>query len=61
LSEVDENWSNILQSYSFIVYGVGQVTDSQNIKVVAGLSLYPWLREQFGVDIVKKVLKTIEQ
>ncbi len=59
-SNIDANWSMILQSYSFLVYGIGQVTEPKNLLKVTGVSMYPWLKEKMNVDIVKKTVSMIE-
>ena len=37
-------WAMILQSYSYIVYGIGNVSEPKDLKLVTGVSLFPWLK-----------------
>lgn len=44
-SEVDAIWTPYLSAYSWVVFGVGGLTDIHSIKSIVGVSLYPWLKE----------------
>lgn len=44
-SEVNQTWSPYLAAYSWIIYGVGGLSNLQTIKNVVGVSLFPWLKE----------------
>lgn len=57
---VDNIWAQYLQSYKFIVYGYGNITDPQGLKLVTGVSLYPWLANHFDINVVKIVLSQIQ-
>jgi hypothetical protein len=40
---MDGQWRMILQSYTALVYGVGSVSDPEQLKLMSGVSLYPWV------------------
>lgn len=42
-SEVDTQWELIIQSYAFVVYGMGSICDTRDLKMQSGISLYPWI------------------
>lgn len=42
-SEIDSQWNLILQSYTAVVYGLGEVCDPKQLKMLDGVSLYPWI------------------
>lgn len=42
-SEVDIQWRLILQSYTAAVYGLGQVCPINDLKMLTGISLSPWI------------------
>lgn len=57
---VNENWTQYLLTYTFMSFGQGQVTDPQNLKSITGISLFPWLKESFGLPIVKILLNQFQ-
>lgn len=60
LGNLDQLWVNILQSYVYVCYQIGSVCDTGNIRVVPGLSLYPWLTERLGVEVVRMVIQQVQ-
>jgi hypothetical protein len=42
-AQVDEQWGLILQSYTALVYGCGSLCDIRALKMLNGVSLYPWI------------------
>jgi hypothetical protein len=59
-SDIDKQWGFILQSYAAVVYGLGEVCDIQNLKMLNGVSLYPWIEYKFSVEVVKRLMATLE-
>jgi hypothetical protein len=59
-SLVDSIWAQYLESYKAIVYGSGTATNTQNLKIITGVSLYPWLVQCFDTQLVKIVLGQIQ-
>lgn len=42
------------------MYGVGTVTNTQNLKSITGVSLYPWLLHNFDLNLVKILLNRMQ-
>jgi hypothetical protein len=59
-SQIDKQWGLILQSYTAVVYGLGEVCEIQNLKMLNGVSLYPWIEYKFNVEVVKRLMATLE-
>lgn len=59
-SEVDTQWRLILQSYTAAVYGLGQVCPINDLKMLTGISLSPWIEFNFDLDVVKKIMNALE-
>lgn len=60
-SEVDTQWRLILQSYTAVGYGLGQVCPITDLKMLMGISLCPWIEFNFDLDVVKKVMNALEE
>ena len=60
-SMVDGIWSQYLQTYTFLATGQGAITNSQGLKAITGVSLYPWIENCLDINIVKIVLSQIQQ
>lgn len=60
LSGIDRQWALILESYTSFIYGVGQICDLGQLKMLNGVSLYPWIEQRMGLDVLKRVLFVME-
>lgn len=60
-SEIDVQWKLILQSYTSVAYGIGQVCPVSDLKMLTGISLLPWIENSFDVEVVKKVMNALEE
>lgn len=43
-----------------MIYGVGEICNLSQLKMLNGVSLYPWIEHRMDLDVVKRVLFMIE-
>jgi hypothetical protein len=43
-----------------MLYGIGSMSDPQNLKSIIGVSLFPWLKSGITVELVKLIINSIE-
>ena len=60
ISNIDSQWNLILQSYTAFVYGIGEICSINQLKMLNGVSLSPWIENQLGVEVIKRVIFAIE-
>jgi hypothetical protein len=60
ISQVDEQWSFILQSYTSFVYGLGSICDIRSLKMLNGVSLSPWIHSNCDMEVIKRLLAMLE-
>jgi len=44
-----------------MIYGIGSISNTSNLKSIIGISLYPWLNNGVNPDLVKIMIDTIEE
>ena len=53
-------WSPYLKSYGALVYGVGELAHPQELRLVIGVSLFPWLKHGVTTELVQLVVDSVE-
>ena len=59
-SQVPAVWSPYLKSYCALVYGVGELAHPQELRLITGVSLFPWLKHGVTPELVRLVVNSIE-
>ena len=60
-SQVGSVWNPYLKSYCSLMFGVGELVHPKELKLIVGLSLYPWLKMGVTPQLVKLVVNSIEK
>lgn len=59
-SEVDQQWSLIIQSYASVIYGIGEVCNPLDLKMQSGISLYPWIEHKLDIEVIRRFMLQME-